>query len=156
MTDKFELADACRLYGRQIQYLHPSVNGIHLLWALAGNESSFGANDVPRHEAGYCRGGKYFDKDLTAKYGCWAHCSYGFSQIMFANAARLGFQMPALLAQDLKTQMLATVAMLETPPFHGKLLPEIGRLWNGPAESLQYAADFQGHYALLLPSKETP
>src|SRR5882724_11014499 len=56
-----------------------------VLWALAGAESSFGTNTSPRHEASYCRGGKYFDVYATRQWGCLAHCSYGPWQVMYAN-----------------------------------------------------------------------
>lgn len=78
------LAALCQQYGSTLQ-LPAGLDGVQLLWALAGNESSFGVDITPRHEAGYCRGGRYFDARATQSWGCLAHCSYGPWQVMFAN-----------------------------------------------------------------------
>lgn len=151
IIDKWTLAERCRRYGPLIKGLATSVDGIRLLWALGGNESDFGALAIPRHEPSYCRGGHNFNPTMTKLWGCWAHCSYGFSQIMFSNAYRLGFSLPELFL-DVDVQMHATLALLQQPEFHGKDLDEIGKLWNGPKESVQYAADLRKHYNMPLPA----
>jgi hypothetical protein len=58
---------------------------VRLLWGLSGNESSFGLNCTPRHEPGYCYGGRYFNSVSSRAWGCLAHCSFGPWQVMYAN-----------------------------------------------------------------------
>lgn len=78
------IAALCQTYGDKLT-LPEGIDGRKLLWALAGNESSFGANVAPRHEDGYCYAGKYYDKQATAAWGCLAHCSFGPWQVMYPN-----------------------------------------------------------------------
>src|SRR5579859_6197304 len=85
-----------------------NLSAVRILWAVAGVESSFGLWCGARHEIEYCNQ-KHWHKrpateqcefregmhsaniaNLTHQYGCWAHCSYGWAQIMFANV-RGGF-----------------------------------------------------------------
>lgn len=84
---RITIANLSTRFGATLK-LPPAIDGARLLWALAGNESSFGLNCSPRHEAGYCRGGKYYDPDVTELWGCLAHCSYGPWQVMYANISR--------------------------------------------------------------------
>jgi hypothetical protein len=81
-----QVADICRKYGPSLQNLPNGVDGTILLWALSGNESSFGWNCTPRHEMAYDVGGRYASKDLLDKFGSAAACSYGPWQVMFVNA----------------------------------------------------------------------
>ncbi len=83
------IADMCRRFGAALK-LPETIAGDQLLWALAGNESSFGVHCSPRHESGYCRGGRYFDPSLTSEWGCLAHCSYGPWQVMYPNISKFG------------------------------------------------------------------
>lgn len=82
---RINLADLCKSLGKSLT-LPAGLDGAQLLWAIAGKESSFGANTSPKHEDAYCHGGKLFDPNRTAAWGCWAHCSYGPWQVMYANA----------------------------------------------------------------------
>jgi len=61
------------------------LDKVRLLWGVAGVESSFGLNCSPRHEPGYCYGGRYFNPVASKSWGCLAHCSFGPWQVMFAN-----------------------------------------------------------------------
>jgi hypothetical protein len=61
------------------------LDKVRLLWGLAGVESSFGLNCTPRHEPGYCFGGRYFNPVASRAWGCLSHCSFGPWQVMFAN-----------------------------------------------------------------------
>lgn len=81
---RLTLAQLCRQFGGMLK-LPADLDGARLLWALAGNESSFGVESNPRHEAAYCHGGKYFDAARTKAWGCLAHCSFGAWQVMYAN-----------------------------------------------------------------------
>jgi hypothetical protein len=85
-VDQITIARLCHDYAERM--LLPADCGLdaaRVLWALAGAESSFGQDFAPRHEASYCRGGRYFDIAATRDYGCLAHCSYTPWQIMYAN-----------------------------------------------------------------------
>ena len=109
------------------------IDGARLLWALAGNESSFGRNAVPRHEAGYCRGGAYFDKAMTAKWGCWAHCSYGPWQILYVNAARHGDILSPVDLVSPQVSLEVTVRFLNAEILGkqgARTLDEIGDAYN--------------------------
>lgn len=81
---------ACRRWGRNL-WLQDDINGAQLLWALSGNESSFGANAVPRHEPAYDVGGKYATNPQQAKllelFGSDGACSYGPWQEMLVNCS---------------------------------------------------------------------
>jgi (2Fe-2S) ferredoxin len=83
------IAQLCRRFGPALK-LPATISGEQLLWALAGNESTFGLHCSPRHESGYCRGGRYFEPTLTSLWGCLAHCSYGPFQVMYPNISRGG------------------------------------------------------------------
>jgi len=82
-----EMAALCRTGAPTLQ-VPPGIDPVKLLWALAGNESSFGANAVPRHEQGYCRSGRYATAlvEHRKRWGCWACCSYGPFQLTYLNA----------------------------------------------------------------------
>ena len=85
-----EIADACRTWGPRLLIPHgAAIDGTRLLWALAGNESSFGANCRPRHEMGYCIGPYSRTASVviaTEQFGHAAHCSFGPWQMMLVNA----------------------------------------------------------------------
>lgn len=91
---KLEIANACRTWGRSLWLKDVNIDGAQLLWALSGNESSFGADCTPRHENGYCpeANGRYSSAPivqvLTARFGHAAHCSYGPWQIMLINCGK--------------------------------------------------------------------
>lgn len=92
------LADVCWRFGPVLDhYLYGTddgtgkpIDGAHLLWAIAGRESSFGANCKPRHEPAYDSGGKYASErhqaELLRVYGRDAACTYGPWQILPVNA----------------------------------------------------------------------
>jgi hypothetical protein len=83
-----DVAAQCRRWGGSL-WLPPEIDGVKLLWALAGNESSFGANAAPRHEPAYDVGGKFAKVPAQAKllelYGSAGACSYGPWQEMLVN-----------------------------------------------------------------------
>lgn len=66
------------------------------LWALCGNESTFGSENVARNEPSYSPGGIYFQKSkhlqtLYKKYGAPACCSYGPWQMLYITAEEMGY-----------------------------------------------------------------
>lgn len=84
MTPQQLIAGLCRKYGRQL-HVPADLDGALVLWALAGCESEFGAYPLPKHEDGYCAGHRYDVPELTRRWGCAAHCSYGPWQMMFSH-----------------------------------------------------------------------
>lgn len=86
-----------------IQPRIPWANAVALLGALAENESSFGANAIPKYEKQFDYGGRFYARELCKKWGAWAACSYGSFQIMYPVAVELGFdpnRSPAELWDD--------------------------------------------------------
>lgn len=83
------LAALCRKWAPELftptNWQGTPLDKVRLLWGICGVESSFGANCNPKHEAGYCFGGKYFNPVATRSWGCLAHCSFGPWQVMYAN-----------------------------------------------------------------------
>lgn len=69
------------------------IEGDRLLWAISGQESSFGADCGPRFEPGYWDGEESRNPEqaaLNTKYGRAAAMSYGPWQIMYVNGWRYG------------------------------------------------------------------
>jgi hypothetical protein len=83
------IAALCRKHAlgvlNPVKWQGTPLDRVRLLWAIAGVESSFGANCTPRHEGGYCYGGKYFDRPRSHEWGCLAHCSFGPWQVMYSH-----------------------------------------------------------------------
>lgn len=111
---KEQIAAACATYGPQLN-LPAEIDGAQLLWAISGQESSFGANCTPRHEPAFDAGGMYSRTQpmprLLEKFGSAAACSYGPWQIMLANAADTS---PEVLLSDLDAAAKATVAFINS------------------------------------------
>jgi hypothetical protein len=121
------------------------LDKVRLLWGIAGVESSFGLNCNPRHEQGYCFGGRYLDTDRTRVWGCLAHCSYGPWQVMFPHFP-LGVS-PLLLIWGTdgrvaaETCLLGAIVVLNVAIGHGaKNLGDIVIAYNGPGNEEHYAA----------------
>ncbi len=86
-----QIADACRAHAGDLDAsLLAGYDAAKLMWAICGNESSFGANCTPRHEPAFDVSGTYAKAPaqaaLLAKYGSHAACSYGPMQVMLVNA----------------------------------------------------------------------
>lgn len=109
------------------------LNGV--LWALGGVESSFGKfAHQPRFEKAFARGGRYFDKDLDAKFGDASAMSYGPWQVMFVNAYRVtgGFVAPDELRGMTHAAQVATVLWLDNAVLDrgARTIREIADAWN--------------------------
>lgn len=154
-----EIAAQCKLSGPTVGPLPTTVTGAQLLWALAGNESSFGTNCMPRHEPAFDTGGAYATHapmpTLLAKYGSAAACSYGPWQILLANAASYS---PTDFS-TLTSAAEATVAYLnqQLRIFRPQSLEQIGSIWNsgGPNNKdipgvARYIAGLQQKYNTVL------
>lgn len=132
-VDRVALISICQQFG-PLLHVPDGLDGVKVLWALAGNESDFGTNCSPRHESGYCpiSKGHYAAAiaGLTRQFGCLAHCSFGAWQVMLCNCP--GFT-PLELLQDLDKQVQATVGFLNRAIFDGqgaRSLAEIGDAFN--------------------------
>jgi hypothetical protein len=111
------------------------LDGARLLLAMAGRESSFGANLKPRHEPAYDFGGHYAkNPEVIAglgKYGSAFACSYGPLQVLAVNA--IGFS-PGELGAKPETAMLAAVGFLNRYAighWECRTLKAICETWNG-------------------------
>lgn len=156
-----QIADICRKFGTPLNGLPDGVLGPQLLWAISGNESSFGANTTPRHEPAFDIGGVYGEgpvmKPLLAQFGRKAAASYGPWQIMFCNASKNatpdGFN-------DLESAAEWTVPFLQRQVLHFQpdSLAEIGEIWNGghpmlvpPLAVAAYVRNLIQNYTVPMP-----
>lgn len=155
-----QVAAQCSVYGPQLTPLPGGVDGIKLLWAISGNESSFGANVTPRHEPAYDVGGIYSHNspmpELLSKYGAAAACSYGPWQLLLANAPDYA---PTDFA-DIGKSAQATVSFLNSllRRFKPQNLAQIGSCWNAghiqiPMSPgvIRYITDLSNHYQDPMP-----
>jgi len=159
---KQQIADACRRYGCQLLNLPAGVNGAQLLWALSGNESSFGADCNPRLEPAYWTG-KYSADTVQAKinklFGPLGASSSGPWQVMAINAWKGGIS-PADVANDLDKAARATVGFLNRSiaaqwPLN---LADIFDMynsgnWKDTIVPHQYIADGVKNYGLPMPAE---
>jgi hypothetical protein len=121
------------------------LDKVRLLWGIAGVESTFGFDCNPKHEAGYCYGGHYFDRDRSHSWGCLAHCSYGPWQAMFDDFP-LGVS-PLSLMWDTdgrvasETSLVGALRVLNHAISHGAAgLPDIVLHYNGPQDVQEYSS----------------
>lgn len=154
---KAEIANKCKKCAFQVGPLPDGVDAAQLLWALAGVESSFGADCTPRHEPAYDVGGKYSTHapmpTLLKMYGTAAACSYGPWQVMFVNMS-LGTRPAAL--DDLDVVASETVLHLNRllRHWHPSNLNEIGECWNAGhiTPDPDYERKLTASYAVPLPT----
>lgn len=157
--DTQQLAGVCRKYGPSLGPLPPDIDGILLLWAISGVESSFGRNLTPRHEPAYDVGGRYATHPpiphLLQQYGRAAACSYGPWQLMLPYA---GGCSPTDM-DDPDKAALATVSFLNADlrRFQPATLDIIGAIWNAghPRDDPAYTGKLEASYAVPIPD-ETP
>jgi hypothetical protein len=116
-----------------------------LLWAIAGVESSFGLHCYPRHEPGYCFGGKYFDRERSEEWGCLAHCSYGPWQVMFTHFP-FGVS-PLSLVWDTDGSIAAEIGIRGAIDVLNRAIADgvdtfggIAVVYNGPVNEATYSA----------------
>jgi len=135
------------------------LDKVRLLWGLSGVESSFGLNCTPRHEPGYCYGGRYFNTFTSKSWGCLAHCSFGPWQVMFANFP-IGVS-PLSLVWETDGRVPAEVCILGAMRvLNGVIgrgasnLSDLVIGYNGPANEPEYSARLSD--CLDRPMPETP
>jgi hypothetical protein len=120
-----------------------ALDKVRLLWGIAGVESSYGANCNPRHEGGYCYGGRYFDSVVSQRWGCLAHCSYGPWQVMFPHfpfgVSPLSLMWDTDGRVPAETCLVGAVKVLNVAIAHGtKNLADIVIAYNGPGKEEEY------------------
>ena len=131
MTNPWDFDELCRIGGQMLHDERVDVDFEALLWAIGGVESSFGRWNVPRHEAAYHRGGRYFDRKLDRRHGCLAHCSYGPWQVMFPNVIAIKKQVEPALMLDPLHALPITVEWMRRVVRRGANTPtKIADAWN--------------------------
>jgi hypothetical protein len=157
---KQQITAECQASGPQLAPLPSTIDGTQLLWAISGNESSFGEDVLPRHEPVFDVGGAYGDnavmQPLLVQWGRAAACSYGPWQQMFCNAPA-GYT--PVTYDDLHACGVAAVEQLNKflARWKPQGLPAIGECWNAghPMITLSagvgaYVHDLIGNYAVPL------
>lgn len=125
-----QISQACRIYGNLISGLPVDLDGSQLLWAIAGVESSFGANSRPVYEPAYGPGGRYAHQMNWNKFGKASASSLGPWQLMFVNCPP--HYTPADM-EDLDKAAAATIWFMnrQIQRFRPMNLATIGAIWNG-------------------------
>jgi hypothetical protein len=128
---------ACRQYGPSLNvknivdsYEYP-LDGVKLLWALSGEESTWGANCGPRFEPEYWNHPSPAQKPLNAEYGQAAAMSYGPWQVLYVNCVRFGT--PGQIDGDINLSAQAAVSFINSyiiKAVRASNLPEIARAYN--------------------------
>ncbi len=137
------------------------LDKVRLLWGIAGVESSFGLNCNPRHEPGYCFGGRYLDPERTREWGCLAHCSYGPWQVMFPHFPLSVSPLSLMWDTDGRVAaeqcLVGAIKVLNVAIAHGaKNLGDIVIAYNGPANEEHYSAQLSGCLYRPMPESVSP
>lgn len=145
-------------YGPMLN-LPAGLDGVHLMIALAINESSLGRDVGPRHEPAYDVGGSVYQnseqqRSLVDKYGSAAACSYGPWQMMFINFAQ-SITPDQLSDFDLcAREFVRFFNSYVIRTRKADTLSEVGQVWNGghvfqaelPAGIANYVKKLQENY----------
>lgn len=154
------VANLCRGYAGML-WLPPGVDDGQLMWAISGNESSFGANCAPRHEPAFDKGGIYGNSaimnPLLAKFGSAAACSYGPWQMMFCNAPD-GTTPDAFNDIAVAFRLSAGFLNQRLAKYRPSSLADVGEIWNGghpmmtpSAQVASYVQRLSQNYAVPIP-----
>lgn len=125
-----EISRVSRIYGNLVEGLPLDLDGPQLLWAIAGVESSFGANSRAVFEPAYGPTGRYAHAINWERYGKVSASSLGPWQLMFVNCPP--HFVPGDM-EDLDKAAAATVWFLnrQIKRFKPQNLATIGAIWNG-------------------------
>jgi len=137
------------------------LDKVRLLWAISGVESSFGLNCNPRHEHGYCFGGRYLDPERTREWGCLAHCSYGPWQVMFPHFPLSVSPLSLMWDTDGRVAaeqcLVGAIKVLNVAIAHGaKNLGDIVIAYNGPADEEHYSGQLSVCLDRPMPESVSP
>jgi hypothetical protein len=112
------------------------LHGPQLMWAMAGNESSFGKNCTPRFEPAYFTG-HYSTTDrqrkLNETYREYGACSWTPWQVMAIHAERFGFKLEELINLHKCGELFLLYMkheILEHPIYPCRTLDQIGDAYN--------------------------
>lgn len=159
------VAALCRKYGPQLRLeatddgTGQPINGMRLLWALAGNESSFGANCTPRFEPSYYTDGAYYRhsarvRELVALYDREGASSFGPWQLLLVNTKLTPAQMadPEMACQATVEFINRYIISLQ----RASTLSQIADAYNsGSWRDLHvpegYVSRLEAHYSTPLP-----
>jgi hypothetical protein len=142
------IASLCRAHAGELftpaNWQGTPFDKVRLLWGISGVESTFGMNCNPRHETGYCLGGRYFDRERTLQWGCLAHCSYGPWQVMFQNFPFAVSPLSLMWADDglqaAQFCLRGAVGVLNRAIGRGvRNLSDLVIAYNGPANEEEYS-----------------
>lgn len=115
-----------------------------LIYAICLRETGYGQDFrvIPRHEQGFCYGGRYFKGEPNDRYGCLAHCSYGPMQMMYLNGAPGRDPMEYLTNLDIVMTDSVEFLSARILSLRPKTVAEIACLWNhGIFEGIDLALD---------------
>jgi hypothetical protein len=125
INSRSDIENICRFHSQELK-VPLNEDPFAFLFALCGQESSFGANNIPRYEAAYAPNGIYHAKNKMLKeayseYGAPASCSYGPTQIMYIVARELGYpaEKHPLDLSDGKISIPYTVQLLNKNFYQG-------------------------------------
>lgn len=166
MFTRQEIASACTEFGPRVAPLPETVDGAQLLFAMSGNESSFGANCTPRHEPAFDVGGVYGNSAAMAPFLAKfppvgnplqspAAFSYGPLQLMFVNA---GINALPSDFNDIGKAFAYSVAFLNKllNRFHPQNLGDIGSCWNEGHIQHPYSPAVQTYVDRLTANYQVP
>ena len=151
-----QIAAVCQKLAPSLGPMPEGVDAAQLLWSLAGNESSFGLQCQPRHEAAYDIGGRYATHDpmptLLRQYGSHGAMSYGAWQVMLCDAPS-GYSPSTFI--DIHMQGKACVYVLNGifRRFNPTTLAEIGSAYNSghPSSDPAYTDKLAISYSTPMP-----
>jgi hypothetical protein len=159
------VAEFCRKYADAVltptMWQGTRLDKVRLLWGIAGVESSFGERSNPHHDASYCVGGRWFDREKTLAWGCLAHCSFGPWQVEFPNfpigvsPLSLMWSMDGRIASELC--LAAAVRVLNRAIAAGsRNLGDIVYHYNGPGNVDAYSARLSECFDHPMPEVSAP
>lgn len=150
--DRSQFIDLCRRHGAAITA--KPFDGPTLMYAIAADESGDGINCAPRHEDGYCRGGRHYDPAATREWNCLAHMSFGPWQLMWVNCQKVS---PLILLTDTETMAALSAKFIQSVASRVNVLDinaalaVLAHLYNGPAVTQEYIERLTCAYAKGLP-----
>lgn len=170
MDQTDQLVPLCKERAPRLQSILSKTGGLQtinagaLLYAISGNESSFGQRrEFVRHEAAYMPGGRYYNRSaplraLFDRYGVLASSSFGSWQIMAIVAQELSYVgNPAFLADDeISIEFVIRQIIERIIPRGAGCLGDLFDAYNSGTSGdsnipKQYIEDGLNHYYAVLP-----
>ena len=152
-----QIAAVCQKLAPSLGPMPPGIDGAQLTWAISGNESSFGAQCQPRHEAAYDVGGVYANHlpmpTLLHLYGSAAAMSYSAWQVMLCDAPA-GYSPTTFLDINMSARACVYVLNGILRRFRPTTLAQIGECYNAGRETpdAAYTDKLAVSYATPMPN----